>query len=249
MGDPAEETCRSPNQVNAKNVTSDCQRTVRNEFSALRRTHTFRPFSCGSAEKNGADCPVDVASLNVFFQSREVVGCLRLKPSSAELGRRELTWRWSPVRRSSGACFSQARLDGLDGCVCIADEMKKLLLVALALAAVLVSGCYSTETGSKKFGMPFADDKIESRYQRTVAQVFTAAKEVLSFNGTLTGENTIDNTLQAKVDNKTVWVRVDEIETGVARSFVQVRGPAGGADINLAAELDKQIALKLTQMR
>ncbi|MBN9692807.1 MAG: hypothetical protein J0M24_21380 [Verrucomicrobia bacterium] len=127
--------------------------------------------------------------------------------------------------------------------------MKKLLLVALALAAVLVSGCYSTETGSKKFGMPFADDKIESRYQRTVAQVFTAAKEVLAFNGTLTGENTIDNTLQAKVDNKTVWVRVDEIETGVARSFVQVRGPAGGADINLAAELDKQIALKLTQMR
>ncbi len=153
------------------------------------------------------------------------------------------------VRWSSGACFSQARLDGLDGCVCIADEMKKLLLVALALAAVLVSGCYSTESGSKKFGMPFADDKIESRYQRTVAQVFAAAKEVLGFNGTLTGENTIDNTLQAKVDNKTVWVRVDEIETGVARSFVQVRGPAGGADINLAAELDKQIALKLTQMR
>jgi len=125
--------------------------------------------------------------------------------------------------------------------------MKKLLFVALAVAAVSVSGCYSTEEGSKKFGMPFADDKIESRYQRSVPQVFTAAKEVLAFNGTLTSENTIDNTLRAKVDNKTVWIRVDEIETGVARSFVQVRGSAGGADINLAAELDKQIALKLTQ--
>ncbi len=127
--------------------------------------------------------------------------------------------------------------------------MNKLLMVVLTLMAALATGCYTTESGSKKFGMPFADDTIESRYQRSVAQVFTASKEVLAFNGTLTGENTIDNTLQAKVDNKTVWVRVDEIETGVARSFVQVRGSAGGADINLAAELDKQIALKLTQTR
>lgn len=236
MGDPAEETCRSPNQVDAKNVTPDCQRTVRNEFGAPRPTRAFRPFSRESAQKNGAECP---DRSNAGVRSVAV-----LKLSSTVLGRRN-----ERQFRSFGGCFSQARLDGLDGCVCIADEMKKLLLVALALAAVLVSGCYSTETGSKKFGMPFADDKIESRYQRTVAQVFTAAKEVLAFNGTLTGENTIDNTLQAKVDNKTVWVRVDEIETGVARSFVQVRGPAGGADINLAAELDKQIALKLTQMR
>ena len=126
--------------------------------------------------------------------------------------------------------------------------MKNLLFLALAIASVLVSGCYSTEEGGRKLGVPFASDKIESRYQRSVAQVVTAAKEVLAFNGTLTAENTIDNTLRAKVDNRTVWVRVDQIETGVSRSYVQVRGPAGGADIALAAELDKQIAIKLTQV-
>ncbi len=127
--------------------------------------------------------------------------------------------------------------------------MKKLVFLALTMAAVLLNGCYSTEEGSKKLGMPFADDKIESRYQRSVFQVFNAAKEVLAFNGTLTSENTIDNTLGAKVDNRSVWVRVDEIGDGVARSFVQVRGPTGGPDLNLAAELDKQIALKLSLTR
>lgn len=127
--------------------------------------------------------------------------------------------------------------------------MKRLVFLALAMAAVLVSGCYSTEEGSKKLGMPFASDTIESRYQRSVAQVFNAAKEVLAFNGTLTGENTIDNTLRAKVDNRSVWVRVDEIADGIARSFVQVRGPTGGPDLTLAAEIDKQIALKLSLTR
>ena len=70
-----------------------------------------------------------------------------------------------------------------------------------------------------------------------------------TYNGTITGENLIDNTLTAKVDNKSVWFRVDEIETGVARTIVQVRTRAGGTDILLAAELDKQIAVKLTQTR
>ena len=127
--------------------------------------------------------------------------------------------------------------------------MRILLSDLLAGAALSAAGCYSTETGSKRFGMPFAQDKVESRYQRSVAQVFKAAKDVLAYNGTVTGENLIDNTLAAKVDNKSVWFRVDEIETGVARTFVQVRTRAGGTDILLAAELDKQIAVKLTQTR
>jgi hypothetical protein len=117
--------------------------------------------------------------------------------------------------------------------------MRILLSALLAGAALSAAGCYSTETGSKRFGVPFAQDKVESRYQRSAAQVFKAAKDVLAYNGTIT----------AKVDNKSVWFRVDEIETGVARTFVQVRTRAGGTDILLAAELDKQIAVKLTQTR
>jgi hypothetical protein len=38
---------------------------------------------------------------------------------------------------------------------------------------------------------------------------------------------------------------VDEVEPRVARVYVQARKNGGKADIHLAAELDKQIALRL----
>ncbi|MBL9174743.1 MAG: hypothetical protein JNL10_14490 [Verrucomicrobiales bacterium] len=128
--------------------------------------------------------------------------------------------------------------------------MKKLLVVSLmALTAALSSGCYSTETGRTKFGMPFAKDSIVSRYNRPVSVVFAAAKEVLAFNGTLTSENLIDNTVTAKADSKTIYVKVTEVEAGVAQIATQVRGSAGGPDIDLASEIDKQIAIKLAQSK
>ena len=68
---------------------------------------------------------------------------------------------------------------------------------------------------------------------------------MLELNGTLTGENTINASLEAQVDNRGVFVRVDEVEPGVSRVQVQARKKGGGADIDLAAEIDKQIALKL----
>ena len=128
--------------------------------------------------------------------------------------------------------------------------MKKLLVVSLMAVVVgLSSGCYSTETGRTKFGMPFAKDSIVSRYSRPVSVVFAAAKEVLAFNGTLTSENLIDNTVTAKADSKTIYVKVTEVEAGVAQIATQVRGSAGGPDIDLASEIDKQIAIKLAQTK
>jgi hypothetical protein len=93
--------------------------------------------------------------------------------------------------------------------------------------------------------VPFGKDTFESRYQRSVAQIFTASRQVLELNGTLTSENTINHSLEAKVDNRTVVVRVDEVEPGVSRVLVLARKKAGTADPDLAAEIDKQIALKL----
>ena len=120
---------------------------------------------------------------------------------------------------------------------------KTLSLLVIALLAVL-TGCQNTPEGTSKAGIPFVKDTIESRYQRPVAQIFAAARQVLELNGTLTGENTITSTLQAKVDNRNVIVKVDEVEPGVSRVQVEAR-KGGTADIDLAAELDKQIALKL----
>ena len=108
----------------------------------------------------------------------------------------------------------------------------------------LLTGCYTTPEGRTKVGPP-AKDHIESRYERPVETIFNAAKEVLRFNGTLYGENTISHNLEAKVDTRTVYVSVDEVEPKVSRVIVQARTKARLPDIDLAAEIDKQIALKL----
>jgi hypothetical protein len=119
------------------------------------------------------------------------------------------------------------------------------LLFAGIIAAALLSGCYSTPEGRKKAGVPFVKDKFEGRYQRPVATIFTAARQILELNGTLVGENRIMNSLEAKVDTRTVIVRVDEVEPGVSRLIVSARKKGGLPDLDLASEIEKQIALKL----
>jgi cytochrome c-type biogenesis protein CcmE len=119
-----------------------------------------------------------------------------------------------------------------------------LLLSAVVLAGV-VAGCVSTNTGEVRYGIPLQKASLESRYQRPVPQIFAAARQVLEMNGTLAKENTINHSLEAKVDNRTVIVIVDEVEPGVSRVRTEARKKAGNADLDLAAEIDKQIALRL----
>jgi hypothetical protein len=118
--------------------------------------------------------------------------------------------------------------------------------LACVLAVVMVSGCYTagddTHAGLPKF---MAKDRIESRYERPVEAIFAAAKEVLRFNGTLYDENTISHTLQAKIDTRTVTVSIDEVEPKISRVITVARKKSTLADIDLAAEIDKQIALRL----
>ncbi len=125
--------------------------------------------------------------------------------------------------------------------------MKKIFLALLTASCftVLMSGCYSTPEGRMRPGIPFSKDFIENRYERPVDQIFTAAKEVLKFNGTLYGENTIKKTLEAKIDTRTVWIVVDEVEPKVSRVKVQARKKGGTSDIDLASEIATQIALRL----
>ncbi|MEK7686628.1 MAG: hypothetical protein AAB466_14530 [Verrucomicrobiota bacterium] len=118
-------------------------------------------------------------------------------------------------------------------------------LFAMSCLVVLFSGCYSTPDGHMRAGVPFVKDRIESRYERPVDQIFAAAKEVLKFNGTLYGENTVTKMLEAKIDTRTVWVKVDEVQPKISRVVVQARRKGGTSDIDLASEIDKQIALRL----
>ena len=119
--------------------------------------------------------------------------------------------------------------------------------VIAACLTMILAGCVGTVDGRKQAGVPFSKDTIEGRYERSVSQIFEAAKRVLSYNGKLTGENTINNSLEAQIDNRTVWVAVDEVEPKVSRIRVQARRKGGAGDVYLAAEIEKQIALQLAR--
>jgi hypothetical protein len=139
-------------------------------------------------------------------------------------------------------------LDAHRQCACI--SLMKIKLFALLLVAVLAgiaTGCVETVNGHSEAGVPFLKDTIDSSYERSVPQVIAAARAVIKFNGQLTGDNTVNNSLEGKVNQCTVFVRVDEVDAAkpISRVFVQARTRAGGRNIDLAAEIQKQIALQL----
>lgn len=131
--------------------------------------------------------------------------------------------------------------------------MKNQLLAGLSAVALalLSAGCVSTVDGHMTGGVPFTKDRIESRYERPLAQLVTAAKEVLKRNGQLIGDNTVNQSLEAKVNTRTVWVKFSELPgpPPVTQVVVQARTSMGGPDVDLASEIDKQIALQLAAMR
>jgi hypothetical protein len=127
--------------------------------------------------------------------------------------------------------------------------MKKqvLSILALGVAAVVFTGCVSTVDGHVRGGVPFRKDRIVSKYERPVGALFDASKAVITANGTLQAENRVNNSLVGKVDTRTVYIKIDEDQPTVSKITVQVRTSAGGVDIDMASELDKQIALKLAK--
>jgi hypothetical protein len=131
--------------------------------------------------------------------------------------------------------------------------MKAKFLLGLAGLAILAIGCVSTVNGRKTAAVPFVKDRIEGRYERPAAQVFNAAKEVVALNGTLTRESTIHTAtngvlaLEGKVNQRNVWISVEQLDPKISSVIVQARTKGGGSDLELCHELEKQIALKLVQ--
>ncbi len=121
----------------------------------------------------------------------------------------------------------------------------RLILLCFASSMTAVSvGCISTPQG-KQFGVPGIRDTVVSRYERPLDQVLNSAREVLSRTGTLTGDDLVINAVSAKINNRSVWVTVAEVEPLVTEVKVRVRSSRGTGDLALAAEVDKQIAIGL----
>jgi len=119
------------------------------------------------------------------------------------------------------------------------------LTLGICCGSLWLTGCVSTVDGKHTAAVPFVGDKVVARYPRPLDQVFVAAKEVLAYNGSVYVENVIGRTLEAKVDDRTVWVRCEAIDANMTEVTTQVRTKMGGTDKPLTAFLDKQIAVRL----
>lgn len=129
--------------------------------------------------------------------------------------------------------------------------MKTIIFTIFTATALLGAGCVSTVTDRTTPGMPLVKDRIQGRYERSVDEIFKAAKEVVKENGVLVNESILYNqtnlvkTVEGKVNQRNVWVRVEAIDPKITEVTVQTRTPGGLSDIDLAHELEKEIALKL----
>jgi hypothetical protein len=125
--------------------------------------------------------------------------------------------------------------------------MKNFAAACALLTALVIAtpGCYKTLDDRSRAGMPFKKDRIGGQYERSIDQVQVAARKVLQFNGTLTADDIVNRVLVGKVDTRTVYVRLTELEPNLTAVLVQARTKGGGADVDLAAEIDKQIAINL----
>lgn len=125
--------------------------------------------------------------------------------------------------------------------------MKNFAVSCALLAALVVAtpGCYRTLDNRARAGVPFSKDKISGQYERTIDQVQAAARKVLEYNGQIVSDDIVSRVLVGKVDTRTVYVGLTEVEPSVTAVTVQARRKTGAADVDLAAEIEKQIALNL----
>ncbi len=128
--------------------------------------------------------------------------------------------------------------------------MKTTIFVGFLGALLVGAGCVSTVTDRTTAGVPFVKDSVQGRYERPVDQIFQAAKEVVRNMGALDNESVlyqtnVVKTLTGKVNQRNVWIRVEAEDPKVTAVTVQARTQGGGGDLDLAHEIEKQIALKL----
>ena len=130
--------------------------------------------------------------------------------------------------------------------------MKTKILAGLAgLIVVVVTGCVSTVAGTKTPAMFPNRDSVEGRYERSLDQVYQAAVQVMQADGVMLTEyiphdatNSV-RSLYGKVNDEKVWMRVESVDPRITSILVEARTKYGGADIALAHELEKEVALQL----
>ena len=131
--------------------------------------------------------------------------------------------------------------------------MKLKFFAVLAGAALVATGCVRTVSDTHTFATTWSQDSVAGRYQRTVDQVYQAAITVINNNGVLLTEyiphdntNTV-RSLEGKVNQRNVWIRVEAVDPRTTQVDVQARSSWGVSDVDLTHELEKEIALQLAR--
>jgi hypothetical protein len=127
-------------------------------------------------------------------------------------------------------------------------KIKDFAFLSLLGLGLLGAGCVATEDGRTKPAAWFGNDEFRSRYDRSMPRVLVAARETLKSHGVLTADNSINHSINARINEREVFVRCREIDQRVTEIVIQVRTKFGSTDLDLARLLDKEIAIQLTIM-
>ncbi|HXR46979.1 MAG TPA: DUF3568 family protein [Candidatus Limnocylindrales bacterium] len=131
--------------------------------------------------------------------------------------------------------------------------MKTKIFMALAAIALMTAGCVTTVSDTKVAGNPMGRDAVAGRYQRPVDEVYRAAIQVINNDGTLLTEyipHDTTNTVRAfmgRVNQNKVWMRVEAVDPQITQITVEARTKWGNQDLDMAHELEKEVALQLAR--
>jgi hypothetical protein len=124
-------------------------------------------------------------------------------------------------------------------------KLKWTLVLVACVSTLFLSGCVDTVDGRRRAGMPFQKDRAEGRYARPTADLWAAAKDVLKYHGTINSEDIARQSLQGNVNERDIWITVSAVDPSVSQVLVQARSKGGFADYQMAAYLEKEIAVRL----
>jgi hypothetical protein len=131
--------------------------------------------------------------------------------------------------------------------------MKTKIFMALAAITLLTAGCVTTVSDTQVAGNPVGRDAVAGRYQRPVDEVYRAAIQVINNDGTLLTEyipHDTTNTVRAfvgRVNQNKVWMRVEAVDPQITQITVEARTKWGNQDLDMAHELEKEVALQLAR--
>ena len=129
--------------------------------------------------------------------------------------------------------------------------MKTKVFAAVVGMAIITAGCVKTVSDTHTAAVSFGKDSVEGRYERTLDQVYQAAIRVVQNNGTVVTEyiphdtTNVVRSFLGQVDQCKVWVRVEAVDPKITSVIVETRTKWGAKNIDLAHELEKEIALQL----